>query len=152
FGDSGQIENHQKRWRPEDPCHPSDPYGRSKLEAERGLMELADENFTVSILRPPLVYGPGAKGNIVLLSKLIRALPLLPLGYAKNQRSVIFVGNLTHYIHSLLEKPKTGIFLPQDGKPLSILELVQKMSAALQKPVKLIWMPHFAVKLLSAIL
>ncbi|MCB0412101.1 MAG: NAD-dependent epimerase/dehydratase family protein [Bdellovibrionales bacterium] len=145
FGDSGQVKDHDKIWSSQDECHPLDPYGQSKLEAEKGLLELANEGFKVSILRPPMVYGPGAKGNIIQLAKLIRKFRVLPLGYLKNRRSLIFIGNLCFYIKCLIEEPKTGIFLPQDEKPLSIGEICEAIAQAMNQNLTLLPLPNLVI-------
>src|SRR5699024_10168300 len=75
------------------PCSPKTAYGRSKLEAESLLLELQDEKFNVSIIRPPMVYGPNTVGNYVSLSKLAKITPIFP--NINNQRSMIFINNLS---------------------------------------------------------
>lgn len=151
FGDSGSLEDHQKLWNAEQKCHPQDPYGLSKLKAEQQLLQLADANFQVSILRPPMVYGAGAKGNILSLIKLIKLFPVLPLGYRLNRRSLIYVGNLCHFMHVLLGHPKTGVFLPQDEHPVSIAELTSTLCQALQKKRWIFPLSSWTVKTLRKI-
>lgn len=88
------------------PCAPEDPYGISKLEAERGLQMLASETgLEVVIIRPPLVYGPGVKGNFASMLKLIeKGLPL-PLGSVDNKRSLVAIDNLVDLIVTCISHP-----------------------------------------------
>ncbi len=108
-------------------CMPSDPYGESKLAAEKGLLELVDKDFTVSIIRPPLVYGPNVKGNLEVLTKLIHKLPMLPFGNIQNERSMVFVGNLTALIIKIFQNPTNGIFIAGDANRNSTSNLVETM-------------------------
>ena len=93
------------------PCHPDDAYGKSKLNAETKLNELATNDFIVSIIRPPLIIGAGAKGNLQNLMQLLQKPFLIPLGKIDNRRSMIFLDNLIALISHLVINPKSGIFL-----------------------------------------
>ena len=75
------------------PYEPITPYGKSKLEAEKELLKLHDDTFIVSIIRPPMVYGKNAPGNIDNLIKLVKKLPIIPLGNIENKRSFISIQN-----------------------------------------------------------
>ncbi len=132
FGDSGDLYRHDRRLDEKSPCHPHDPYGKSKLAAEEYLQSISCETFTVSIVRPPMVYGRGAKGNILSLIKLVKKTPFIPLGYKNNARSIIYVGNLCHYLSLVIRKRAGGIFLPQDKEPISIGSLVESITIALK--------------------
>jgi nucleoside-diphosphate-sugar epimerase len=146
YGDSGSVSNHEQSYSENSQCHPKDAYGRSKLLAEKYLQELADANFTVSIVRSPLVYGKGSKGNIVSLIKLIQKCPILPLAYKQNHRSIIYVENLCYFIQLLVQQKVGGIFLPQDEHPVSTAELVRLISKALNKKILLLSMPCFLMR------
>ncbi|WP_413287803.1 NAD-dependent epimerase/dehydratase family protein [Bdellovibrio sp. HCB337] len=148
FGDSGTLKNPAPSLNEGTPCHPKDAYGRSKLEAEKNLLEMKSENFVVTIIRPPMVYGKGAKGNLLALAKLVRVAPFLPLKYTLNQRSVIYVGNLCHFIGLAIQAKKSGIFLPQDPQPLSIAELVDGIAKAMDKKTHLFALPFFFYRIL----
>lgn len=125
------------------PCHPKDDYGMSKLHAEKELQHLSDEHFTVSIIRTPIVYGTGVKGNIKSLIQLIRKTPILPFGNTKNQRSMVYVGNLCALINSVLEYQTSGIFLACDDVSLSTTEFIRKIAITLEKKLYLIDAPFF---------
>lgn len=119
-------------------CLPLDDYGKSKLKAEEQLRLLEDDNFKVSIIRSPLVYGPRAKANMKSLLGLVQWLPIIPLGGIKNKRSIVFVGNLCHLINVLVLEPKSGIFLAADDNFISTSELIKKLALYSERKVKLI--------------
>jgi len=126
------------------PCHPQDDYGRSKLHAEQELQKLSNEHFTVSIIRTPIVYGAGVKANIKNLIDLIRKIPILPFGNTRNQRSMVYVGNLCALIESvLLQHPAGGVFLACDDTSLSTTEFIHKTANALGKKLLLVDIPLF---------
>ena len=124
-------------------CKPITPYGKSKLEAEQQLKALEDETFTVSIIRPPMVYGEKAPGNIASLIKLIKQIPILPFAQIDNKRSFIYVGNLVYLINKVIEKKQSGIFLASDDEPLSTTHLIESIAGALDKKVHLVKVPFF---------
>lgn len=114
------------------PCAPKTPYGRSKLAAERALIERASGTQTsYTILRPTLVYGPGNPGNMERLVALVgRGLPL-PLGSIANRRSFTFVKNLAELTVAALSHPNAAnaIFLVADETDLSTPELIRRIAA-----------------------
>jgi len=124
-------------------CKPEDEYGKSKLKAERELQKLEDENFIVSIVRTPIVYGYGVKANIKNLVSLVSKVPVLPFGGIENRRSMVFVGNLCHIVDVLIEKQMNGVFLAADEKPLSTTRLIELIADGLGKKVYLIKVPFF---------
>ena len=128
----------------DDPFNPQDPYGVSKVEAEVGLQKLTEKsNMEVVIIRPPLVYGKGVKGNFEKLLKLT-ALPIpLPLGSIKNRRSLVSVENLVDLICICLEheKAKNEIFLVSDDHDLSTPELLALISRTGMRECKLFKLP-----------
>lgn len=124
---------------------PQDAYGLSKLEAEEGLLRLAAETgMEVVIIRPPLVYGPGVKGNFASLVRLVeKGLPL-PLGAIHNKRSMVGVDNLVDLIITCIEHPAAAneIFLASDGLDLSTTELLNAVGQSIGKPARLIPVPE----------
>ena len=128
----------------DDSPSPEDAYGISKWEAEQGLQQLASENgMEVVILRPPLVYGPGVKGNFASMIKLVaKGLPL-PLGAIHNQRSLVAVDNLVDLIITCIYHPAAAnqVFLAGDGQDLSTTELLRGVARAMGKPARLIPVP-----------
>lgn len=123
---------------------PEDAYGLSKLEAERGLMQIAAETgLEVVIIRPPLVYGPGVKGNFASMIKLVeKGLPL-PLGAIHNRRSLVGIDNLVDLIIRCVDHPAAvnQIFLAGDGEDVSTTELLRGVARAMGRPPRLIAVP-----------
>ncbi|MCG3714137.1 NAD-dependent epimerase/dehydratase family protein [Arcobacter lacus] len=124
-------------------CNPITSYGKSKLEAEKELLELNDDNFVVSIIRPPMIYGKNAPGNIDSLVKLVKKLPIIPLGKIENKRSFIFIQNLCYTVDEVITQQKTGIFLASDDEPLSTSRLIELIAKNLNKEIYLIKIPFF---------
>lgn len=124
-------------------CKPEDEYGKSKLKAEKLLQELEDENFKVSIIRTPIVYGYGVKANIKNLVSLVSKVQVLPFGGIKNNRSIVYIGNLCHMIDEIIVQKKAGVFLASDDEPLSTSKLIELIAKSLDKKVYLIRVPFF---------
>lgn len=123
---------------------PTDAYGVSKLEAEQALTKLASATgMEVVIVRPPLIYGPGGKGNFSALAKLVEAGIPLPLGAVKNKRSFVGIDNLVSLITRCIEHPAAAnrVFLATDGEDLSTAELLKKLAVARGRPCRLISVP-----------
>lgn len=118
------------------PCEPTDDYGKSKLEAERKLIYLQDEDFTISIVRPPLIYGKGVKGNLDKLMNLIQTKSWAPLGGIGNKRSMVYVKNLIALIDHLVGKNKAGIYIAGDNKLISTTYLAELIKKHLGKEPK----------------
>lgn len=118
---------------------PVDPYGQSKWEAEQGLAGIsAATGMTALSLRPPLVYGPGVKGNFAALIKLARLGLPLPLGAVRNRRSLIFVDNLADAVAAALRGPAiSGAYLLRDGEDVSTAELIAHLAEGLHRPARL---------------
>lgn len=134
------------------PCQPDTPYGRSKLQAEQALIDLASQStMTWTILRPPLVYGPGNPGNMERLVKLAGLGLPLPFGLVHNRRSFIYVGNFVDAIATCLTHPqaKNQVFLVSDGQDLSTPQLIRKIAHHLGRPCKLLPIPPSLLKLAS---
>lgn len=115
--------------------NPKTPYAQSKLEAESLLNELADDIFKVAILRSPIVYGKGCKGNYSRLAGLALKLPLFP--EVKNQRSMIFVDNLSEFVRLIIDNELAGLYFPQNGEYVNISELVSLIAEIHGKKLKM---------------
>jgi nucleoside-diphosphate-sugar epimerase len=117
-----------------DEPHPEDGYGISKREAEQALSRIAAETkIETVILRPPLVYGPGVKGNFLRLMNIIaRGVPL-PLASVANRRSMIYVGNLANAIVGAIDAPQAAgrTYLVSDGEDVSTPDLARAIARAL---------------------
>jgi nucleoside-diphosphate-sugar epimerase len=127
-----------------DRAAPHSPYAVSKHEAELGLQALiADTGMEVVIIRPPLVYGPGAPGNFGLLMRWLHSGIPLPLGAIHNQRSLVALDTLVDLIVTCLTHPAAAnqTFLVSDGEDVSTTELLRRMGEALGCPARLIPVP-----------
>jgi nucleoside-diphosphate-sugar epimerase len=132
------------------PPSPQDAYGLSKLEAEQGLFNIAQETgMEVVVIRPPLVYGPGVKANFASMMQAIkRGLPL-PLGAIHNQRSFVYVDNLVSLILRCVDHPAAAnqVFLVSDDHDLSTTELLQACAVALGVKPRLIPVPQRLIEI-----
>lgn len=106
------------------PTNPSTNYGKSKLQAEEKLARLADEHFKLSFLRPPMVYGEGAPGNLDKLYKAVRKVHVFPT--VRNERSSISIDNLCDGIKKTIEEGYEGVILLQDSKYRCTTEIIRK--------------------------
>lgn len=114
---------------------PANFYGDSKLKAEEALLSLEDERFRVAVLRPPMIYGRGSKGNYPLLARLAVRLPVFPA--FPNSRSVLYVENLAEFVRLLAESGRGGVFFPQNAETVSTPELVAAIADARGKRIRL---------------
>jgi len=130
-------------WNEESECNPQDDYGKSKLEAEKRISELSDNDFVVSIIRSPMIYGKNVKGNMLSLVKLIEKFPALPFKNIENKRSIVYIKNLTALFKQLILNPQTGIFLASDAKPISTSYLVEKISKRLKEKTRFFFINKF---------
>lgn len=128
-------------------CIPEDAYGKSKYEAELGLKKLEDVNFTVSIIRTPLVYGEGVKANMLSLMKLVEASPILPFGKVHNKRNFTYIENLVGFIDQIINIRASGIFITMDENAISTTELVNCLSTHFGKKIALFKLPHFIIRM-----
>lgn len=135
-----------------DKLAPEDPYGISKAEAEDGLINISKETgMEVVIIRPPLVYGPGVKGNFFNLLKLSKLSIPLPFGLINNKRSMVYLGNLVDLIATCIDHPKAAskVFLASDGDDLSLARLLFMIRKAMDKSSWLLPVPSFLFILLG---
>lgn len=129
------------------PLAPANFYGDSKVKAEEGLRRLEDGNFKVVILRPPMIYGKGSKGNYPLLAKMAIKLPVFPDIY--NERSMLYVGNLCKFISLMILKEEQGIFFPQNEEYVRTSHMVAKIAEAHGKRIRLTRFFNPLIKLLG---
>ena len=144
-----------KPYKPDDIPNPIDAYGISKMEAERALLELAEQDqMEVVIIRPVLVYGPGVKANFLSMIRwLNRGVPL-PLGAIHNKRSLVCLDNLISLIVTCVDHPAAAnqVFLVSDGEDLSTTQLLTRILKALNKPSRLIPVPAWGLDLIARLL
>lgn len=120
---------------------PKSNYGKSKLQAEELLNGLADETFKVAILRPPMVYGKGCKGNYQILRKFALKFKVFPT--LMNHRSMIYIDNLSAYIEKLITADGYGLFFPQNPATICSKDLVKAICQV--NGVKLLVCPLFNI-------
>jgi len=134
--------------RPDDAPQPEDSYGRAKLAAEQGLRQVAaDTGLDLVVVRPPLVYGPAAKGNFAQLVRVVaRGVPL-PFGALHNRRSLISVWNLSDALRACIDAPlaEGRILHVADERPVSTRELVELIARGLGRSARLVPMPPAAL-------
>ena len=128
------------------PLHPVDNYGISKAKAEEDLAVLRDEHFQVVILRPPMIYGRGCKGNYQTLAKLAKKLPVFPL--VENQRSMLYIDNLCELIRLLVEDGADGLFCPQNEEYVCTSDMVNRIAHADGRGILMVRGFTWALKLL----
>lgn len=146
---NGELTENGRTFSAEDTPEPVDPYGVSKMEAERELRSLAaTAQMELVIIRPVLVYGPGVKANFLTLISLINQRIPLPFASVCNKRSFVYLGNLVEFIKLCMVHPAAAnnVFLISDGEDLSTPGLVSKIAAALGRKAFLIPIP---VRLMS---
>ena len=129
------------------PPAPKSSYGKSKIQAEELLEKLKSDSFKVAILRPPMVYGDGCKGNYQMLVKFAKMLPVFP-DY-ENKRSMIHVDNLSAFVKSLIDEEKDGLFFPQDENYVCTCKMVKEIASDMGKNMKLLKIMNPAVSILK---
>jgi nucleoside-diphosphate-sugar epimerase len=132
---------------------PADAYGLSKWAGEKALLDVCRQGrMQPVILRPPLAYGPGVKGNMLRLLKLLKWAPPLPLAAIDNRRSLISAGNLADAIVCCLVHPKAGgVYFVRDAEDVSTPELVRRLGAAIGRPARLFPLPEGVLRLAAAL-
>lgn len=127
YGDSapyGQI----KRITADTEPTPANFYGDSKWQADKGIRELADENYLVTVLRPPMIYGKGSKGNYPTLAKMAKKLPVFP--NVQNERSMLYIDNLCEFLCQVMIRGEGGIFWPQNAEFTKTSDMVMLIAEA----------------------
>ena len=125
---------------------PKSNYGKSKLQAEEGLSQLESEAFRIAVLRPPMVYGEGCKGNYQSLVKFAKLMPFFP-DY-QNRRSMLHIDGLCEAVKSIIDTRGEGLFLPQDKAYVCTCKMVQGIARDMGKDMKLLKVLNPAVSLL----
>jgi nucleoside-diphosphate-sugar epimerase len=136
-------------------ANPQDAYGISKLEAEQGLLKIAQETgMDVVIIRPPLVYGAGVKANFASMMRAVKSGIPLPLGAIHNKRSFVYVGNLISMIMRCIDYPAAAnqVFLVSDGHDLSTTELLRCCAEALAVKARLLPVPQKFIEVCANVL
>jgi nucleoside-diphosphate-sugar epimerase len=114
---------------------PNNFYGNSKLQAEEGIKPLESDTFKMVIIRPPMIYGRGSKGNYPKLAKVAQKLPIFP-DY-DNHRSMLHIDNLCEFIRIIIDNEDSGLFFPQNSDYVKTSELVKLIAEVHGKKVVL---------------
>ncbi len=144
YGDSAPI-GKQKIITKETPVSPANAYGDSKVQAENGIKPLECETFKVVILRPPMIYGKGSKGNYPTLSKYAKKLPIFL--NIENQRSMLYIENLCEFIRLMIINNEQGTFWPQNDQYTKTSEMVRIIAKCANKKIRLTKLFNWCLKL-----
>ena len=153
-GESTYQINMKQKFSYEDKPNPQDLYAKSKLGAEKVLWKISlRTGLEVVVVRLPLVYGNGAKGNLARLIKLVKLGIPLPLGMIDNQRSMIGIDNLVDLLIQCIDHPEASgkTFLTSDGEDISTPELIKLIASSMGKKANLFPLPIFILKFLGTI-
>lgn len=123
--------------------NPKTNYGKSKLQAEKQIVPLSDDHFKVCVLRPPMVYGDGCRGNYQSIVKWIKKIPIFPR--INNRRSLIHINNLSSFVEHVIDKNSGGLFFPQDREYVNTIDLAKSIARKENKKVYFSWVFGIAV-------
>lgn len=126
---------------------PTGAYGVSKLQADEHILSLASEDFKPVCLRPPMIYGKGCKGNYQRIRSFTLKFPVFPK--YRNERSVIYIGNLCEFIRIVIEEEREGVFIPQNAEYINTSELVGLIAEANGKKMRFTGIFNPAISLLK---
>lgn len=126
---------------------PSNFYGKSKLQAEEGIRPLESNNFKIVIIRPPMIYGKGSKGNYPKLAKAAQVLPIFP--DFDNERSMLHIDNLSEFIRLMIDNEESGLFFPQNKEYVQTSEMVRLVAEVHGKRIKLVKIFNPILRLMS---
>lgn len=122
---------------------PKSNYGKSKIQAEEGLKGLEDVEFKIVVMRPPMVYGEGCKGNYNSIIKLVKKLSFFPR--VNNKRSMIHINNLSSFVKMAIDKELNGLYFPQNREYVNTTELASDIAARMNKKVYMSYVLGFGV-------
>ncbi len=152
---NGELTSPERPFTSADRPNPQNPYAQSKLDAELGLFAISrDTGLEVTVIRPPLVYGPGVKANFGTMMEWIdRGIPL-PLGAVNNKRSFVYVGNLVDLIIVAARHPGAAgeVFVVSDGEDMSTTELFRRLAQALGRQCWVMPVPAPMLKVAATML
>ena len=146
YGEETNI-NKKRVITPDTKPNPSNFYGDSKLQAEIGLQPLDDDTFHIAILRPPMIYGPGSKGNYQQLVKLANKLPIFP--DVKNERSMLHIDKLSEFVKERIDAQDSGVFFPQNDQYVRTSHMVRDIAQENGKKIYLFSYMNWAIRLLG---
>ncbi len=133
YGESSPIQDGRRRITSLTKPQPANFYGNSKWQGDRGVRALETEDFKVCVLRPPMIYGKGSRGNYKLLAGLAGITPIFP--FVNNERSVLHIDNLCEFVRLMIENEESGIFFPQNGEYADTSRIVSLIAQARGKKI-----------------
>lgn len=148
YGDSAPYGRKKHITRDTEPS-PANFYGDSKWQADMGVRALASDSFVVTVLRPPMIYGKGSKGNYPLLAKLAKKLPIFPA--VKNERSMLYIENLCEFLCQIMLRREGGVFWPQNAEYTRTSDLVRYIAEATNHKIIISRAWNWGVKMASLI-
>lgn len=125
---------------------PKSNYGKSKLQAEESIIALSDDRFKACVLRPPMVYGNGCKGNFQTVVSIVKKLPVFPK--IKNERSMIYIDNLSSFLKLCIDKELSGLYFPQNKEYVKTVDMAKNIAIKLEKKRYFSYLLGFGVFLL----
>jgi UDP-glucose 4-epimerase len=128
---------------------PSNFYGNSKLQAEEGIKHLESDDFKIVVLRPPMIYGKGSKGNYPRLANMAKKIPVFP--YIDNERSMLHIDNLCEFIKVMIDHEETGLFFPQNKEYVKTSEMVKLIAEVHGKKILMISWMSWLIRLMFGI-
>ena len=128
---------------------PSNFYGNSKLQAEEGIRGLESDKFKIVILRPPMIYGKGSKGNYPRLANMAKKTPVFP--DIDNERSMLHIDNLCEFIKVMIDYEETGLFFPQNSEYVKTSEMVRLIGEVHGKKIWMISWMNWLIRLMFGI-
>lgn len=128
---------------------PSNFYGNSKLQAEKGIKDFESDNFKVVVLRPPMIYGKGSKGNYPRLANIAKKIPVFPDIY--NERSMLHIDNLCEFIKVMIDHEETGLYFPQNKEYVRTSELVKTIAEVHGKKIMMTKLFNTVLRLMFGI-
>ena len=131
--------------------HPKSHYGKSKLQADEKIVKLNCDTFKVAILRPPMVYGKGCKGNYQRLRSFALKSPIFP-DYP-NQRSMVYIGNLCEFVKNMIDEQRRGLYFPQNAEYVNTSKMVKEIAEANGKLIRMtkVFNPFIKIILLRVV-
>lgn len=126
---------------------PSNFYGNSKWQADKKITELSDECFKVVVLRSPMIYGKGSRGNYQKLAKLAKKLPVFPV--VKNKRSALYIDNLCEFVKLMIDNEENGIFFPQNKEYVNTSDMVKMISQMSGHRIIMLTKTQLCIKILE---
>lgn len=128
---------------------PSNFYGKSKLQAEEGIKHFKSNDFKIAVLRPPMIYGKGSKGNYTKLANLAKKIPVFP--DIDNERSMLHIDNLNEFLKIIIDNKESGLFFPQNTEYVKTSEMVKLIAEVHGKKIKMTKLFNLVLRLMFGI-